>query len=288
MKVIDIFNSDGTVSPYRLLSDRLPDFLNRYGPDQGYAIVIEAQDPLSLRPGLLRLYEAAIAAGHAPEAVGLPPPRDISMVFQAKLLDRECRLVCNASALKPIREYKEWECAETAARQRLLAALGFGGDVLDADESRDMSDQGLKTGTTATAPPAPAVTKPSKPAAPTVATPSTPPAPTVATPSKSPAPAVTTPPKPPAPAAAVTTPPASPPAPPVASPAAATVAAVPTSTETAPATGKTIPASVLRQLEHQARLKGVPTPVVTSLEEAKAELQRLFKLQPVAATPSAA
>ena len=27
MKVIDIFNSDGTVSPYRLLSDRLPDFL---------------------------------------------------------------------------------------------------------------------------------------------------------------------------------------------------------------------------------------------------------------------
>ena len=163
MKVIDIFNSDGTVSPYRLLSDRLPDFLGRYGPEQGYAIVIEAQDPLSLRPGLLRLYEAAIAAGHSPEAVGLPPPKDISMVFQAKLLDREGRMVCNASALKPIREYKEWECAETAARQRLLAALGFGGDVLDADESQDMDDQRLKirpakdnpTGTTAAAPPAP-------------------------------------------------------------------------------------------------------------------------------------
>jgi hypothetical protein len=275
MKVIDIFNSDGTVSPYRLLSDRLPDFLGRYGPDQGYAIVIKAQDPLSLRPGLLRLYEAAIRAGHAPEAVGLPPLKDISMVFQARLLDREGRMVCNASALKPIREYKEWECAETAARQRLLAALGFGGDVLDADESRDMSDQGLKTGSTGTAPATATVT-------------TTPSAPAVTTASKPPAPAVTTPPKPSAPVTTVTTPPASPPAPPVASPAAAIVAAVPTSTDTTPTTGKSIPASVLRQLEHQARLKGVPTPVVTSLEEAKAELQRLFKLQPVVAPPSAA
>jgi len=277
MKVIDIFNSDGTVSPYRLLSDRLPDFLNRYGPEQGYAIVIEAQDPLSLRPGLLRLYEAAIAAGHSPEAVGLPPPKDISMVFQAKLLDREGRMVCNASALKPIREYKEWECAETAARQRLLAALGFGGDVLDADEAGDMSDQGLKTrpvkdnptGTTTVA---------ASPASPASA---------ITTAPKPPAPAVTTAPKSAAPAAKVTALPASPPVPPAVTPAA-TVAPMPVRTDTTAATGKAIPASVLRQLEHQAKLKGVPTPTVNSLEEAKAALQRLFKLQPVAATPSAA
>ena len=174
--------------------------------------------------------------------------------------------MCNASALKPVREYKEWECAETAARQRLLAALGFGGDVLDADESRDMSEQGLKTSTTGTAPPAPTVTTPSKPTAPAVATP----------------------PKPPASAATVTMPPALPTAPPVTSPAATTVAPAPASADTPATTGKTIPASVLRQLEHQARLKGVPTPVVTSLEDAKAELQRLFKLQAVTASPSAA
>ena len=77
--------------------------------------------------------------------------------------------------------------------------------------------------------------------------------------------------------------PATPPAvmPPAAAPDAALAeAAVPAS--------KPIPASVLRQLEHQARLKGVPTPAVTSLEEAKAELQRLFKLQAVPAPPSAA
>ena len=263
MKVIDIFNNDGTVSPYRLLSDRLPNFLNRYGPEQGYAIVIEAQDPLSLRPGLLRLYEAAIAAGHSPEAVGLPPPKDIAMVFQAKLLDRDGRMVCNASALKPIREYKEWECAETAARQRLLAALGFGGDGLDADESQDMNDQRLKTGPTGTDPAAAAVT------------------------TAPPAPAVTTAPKSAAPVATVTTPPASPPVPPAVAPAA-TVASASVRTDTPAATGKAIPASVLRQLEHQAKLKGVPTPTVNSLEEAKAALQRLFKLQPVAATPSAA
>jgi len=274
MKVIDIFNSDGTVSPYRLLSDRLPEFLNRYGPEQGYAIVIEAQDPLSLRPGLLRLYEAAIAAGHSPEAVGLPPPKDISMVFQAKLLDREGRMVCNASALKPIREYKEWECAETAARQRLLAALGFGGDMLDADEAGDMSDQGLKTGLTGTAPATATVT-------------TAPSAPAVTTAPKPPAPAVTTASKPPAPAAKVTASPVSPPVPPAVAPAATVV---PASVRTDPlaATGKASPASVLRQLEHQAKLKGVPTPTVNSLEEAKTALQRLFKLQPVAATPSAA
>ncbi|MFO1434090.1 MAG: hypothetical protein U1F76_29050 [Candidatus Competibacteraceae bacterium] len=42
MKVIDIFNSDGTVSSYRLLSDRLPEFLGRYGPEQGYALLIDS------------------------------------------------------------------------------------------------------------------------------------------------------------------------------------------------------------------------------------------------------
>ncbi|MFO1431274.1 MAG: hypothetical protein U1F76_14215 [Candidatus Competibacteraceae bacterium] len=272
MKVIDIFNSDGTVSSYRLLSDRLPEFLGRYGPEQGYALLIEAQDPLSLRPGLLRLYEAAITAGHAPEAVGLPPLKDISMVFQARLLDREGRLVCNASALKPVREYKQWECAETAARQRLLAALGFGGEVLDADESRDMNDQGLKTGTTGT-----------EPAANAVAT--APPAPTVTTALKPPALAVTTPPPPAATAVAVTTPPVAPAVATVDSPVADPVTPAPTRADTSTPTGKTIPVSVLRQLEHQARLKGVPTPTVTSLEDAKAELQRLFKLQ--AAVPVA-
>jgi len=71
------------------LSHRLPAFLDRYGPAQGYAVVVAAREALALRPGLLRLYEAAIQAGRKPDEVGLPPftgwERD--MHFQARLLD---------------------------------------------------------------------------------------------------------------------------------------------------------------------------------------------------------
>jgi len=42
-----------------------------------------------------------------------------------------------------IQSYKDLEILETAVRQRLLAALGFGGEVLDTDETQDQADQGL-------------------------------------------------------------------------------------------------------------------------------------------------
>ena len=48
-----------------------------------------------------------------------------------------------ATAAKLIQVYKDLEVLETAARQRLLAALGFGGEGLDADENLDQRDQGL-------------------------------------------------------------------------------------------------------------------------------------------------
>jgi len=66
------------------------------------------------------------------------------VIFRAELLDAEGRMLAAASALRPIQSYKDWEKGETAARQRLLAALGFGGEAFDEDEAGDQEDQGLR------------------------------------------------------------------------------------------------------------------------------------------------
>lgn len=81
------------------------------------------------------------------------------------------------------------------------------------------------------------------------------------------------------PAAGVPSPPAS-----SSSPAPPPAAAV-TGSPAATGVGKPIPASVQRQLEQLARVKGVPAPAVQDLAQAKAALQRLFTLP---AAPTAA
>ena len=155
-KVIEFYTPEGEVRPYRPLSARLPEFLAQYGPAKGYAVVTEIQDSLSLKPGLLRLYKCAIQAGQKPQDMGLPSPAVAgqTQVCRATLLDSHGRVVAAATASKQILVYKDLEVLETAARQRLLAALGFGGDVLDADESHDQRDLGL-TPTSSSASPAP-------------------------------------------------------------------------------------------------------------------------------------
>ncbi|MCB1809361.1 MAG: hypothetical protein KDJ99_30650, partial [Candidatus Competibacteraceae bacterium] len=91
---ITMVNEDGRVSTYRPLSARLPAFLECYGPAQGFAVVIEATDSLSVQPGLRRLYEQAIRHGHKPDAVGLPNlKQDRSMVFRARLEDATGRVL---------------------------------------------------------------------------------------------------------------------------------------------------------------------------------------------------
>lgn len=143
-KTIAILNDDGSITAYRPLSQRVPGFLRQYPPAQGYAVVIEVQDTLSLRPGLRSLYEKAVTHGHKPEAVGLPPlTQEVVIQFQAKLLDAQGRVLGMASAIKPIHQYKDYEIGETAARQRLLAAMGFGGEVFDAEEEQDRQAMGM-------------------------------------------------------------------------------------------------------------------------------------------------
>ncbi|MEH6874435.1 MAG: hypothetical protein V7849_08520 [Candidatus Competibacter sp.] len=292
-KIVEWFSSEGEVVRYRPLSARLPEFLAVYGPERGFSVDTELQDPLSLKPGLLKLYEIALQAGRKPEEVGLPPlnAADQTLVCWATLRDPAGRVLATATAAKVIQSYKDLEVLETAARQRLLAALGFGGEALDADESQDQTDQGF-------------VPRPMVPVAPAVQAEVRVP---VMVPASSPDAAV------PASIQDVVAVPASiqdtaavpasiqdtaevpassqdaPVAevaegvmplavaagvPPVASPPAAPapVAAPPASDRDARAL-----TALIRQIEQQARVRGIEPPVVTTRPEAQAALQRLLR-----------
>lgn len=143
---VELFTPEGSVKDYKLFSARLPEFLRAFPKEEGYRVKVDTTDPMSHKPGLLKLYEIAIAAGKNPVEVGLPVIAQANtVVFTASLLDKEGNVLESASALKVILEYKDWEKGETAARQRLISALGFGGECFDADELSDMDDQGLRT-----------------------------------------------------------------------------------------------------------------------------------------------
>ena len=273
-KIVEFFTPEGEVTQYRPLSARLPTFLAVYGPERGFSVDTEIVDSLSLKPGLLKLYEIVLHAGRKPEEAGLPPLNGTgqTLVGRATLRDREGRVLATATAAKPIQSYKDLEVLETAARQRLLAALGFGGEVLDTDETRDQTDQGW-------------VSRPIVPAVPATravgATPIVPPPSiqdTAGTPASiqdaaeapassqdAPVAEVAEGVMPLAVAAGI---------PPVASPPAAPapVAAPPVSDRDARAL-----TALIRQIEQQARVRGIEPPVVTTRQEAQVALQRLLR-----------
>jgi hypothetical protein len=120
--------------PYRPLSDRLPAFLETYPPSQGYGIEIEVSDLLAIKPGLRVLYEAAIKAGVSIKSAGLPPLPSPSAIIVRAFLTKDGTRLTSAQTYQLVEFEKDLECAETRARQRLLAALGFDGAILDRDE----------------------------------------------------------------------------------------------------------------------------------------------------------
>lgn len=137
--VVVIDTPDGP-KPYRKLSVRIPEFLRDYPVKEGFRILVRQLDALSYQKGLLELYQAAIRAGKKPSEVGLPEVQpEAAMVFEAVLVDRSGETLATATAVQRIREFKDWERGETAARQRLLAALGYGGDILDEDEAANLN-----------------------------------------------------------------------------------------------------------------------------------------------------
>ena len=123
----------------------LPEFLNRYRPAEGFSVHTEIRDALSLKPGLMKLYEMALHGGHPPESMGLPALRDpeFFLVGRATLRDPQGRILATATAAAQAGQ--TLEDLETAARQRLLAVLGFGGEIVDADEVFDPSHSGIAT-----------------------------------------------------------------------------------------------------------------------------------------------
>jgi len=120
--------------PYRPLSDRLPAFLETYPPSHGYGIEIEVSDLLAIKPGLRVLYEAAIKAGVSIKSAGLPPLPSPSAIIVRAFLTKDGTRLTSAQTYQLVEFEKDLECAETRARQRLLAALGFDGAILDRDE----------------------------------------------------------------------------------------------------------------------------------------------------------
>ncbi|MHB8697761.1 MAG: hypothetical protein ACYC9J_06955 [Sulfuricaulis sp.] len=142
--VVTLDTPSGPVQ-YRKLSSRLAAFYNEYPIKEGFRVINRQADTLSYQKGMLQLYEAAVRAGHKPEAVGLPSLKDqTAIVFEATLVGKDGDTIQNATAVKVIEQYKDWEIGETAAYQRLLAKLGFGGEVLDDDETMDMASRGIK------------------------------------------------------------------------------------------------------------------------------------------------
>lgn len=222
--MIEIFSEDGSVRKYRPLSERLPEFLAAFPFTEGYRISVEAKALAEICPG-------ADAGG---------------VVFTASLYKGDA-VVANASAHRfRLSQFKDWEKGETAARQRLLAACGFGGDVLDEDEAADLSDQGVKF----------------QPSAPTP---------------KAEAPAAKTPTKARAKAEVKVeeTKPAA--QAPVEAPAEEKAEAAPADQPALIEEPADIPPAILRQIEHQARLRGVPVPHPTNLDEAREALKGLMR-----------
>jgi len=140
--IIDIFDDVGGVNQYKRVSARIDAFNEAYSPDNGYRIESSMQDALSLQPGVLSLIREAIASGKAPADIGF---KDLEarlwMVCTHRLIDKDGHVVRDASAAKPILGYKDYEILETASLQRLMAKCGFGGEVFDDDEDRDIEDQ---------------------------------------------------------------------------------------------------------------------------------------------------
>lgn len=154
--VVTFVDDFGNDVQYKRYAARLLEFLKAYPPADGYRVEIERTDLLSQQKGLLSLLREAIIAGKKPSDVGIPGIERIVnvLVCTAKLLNPQNQVVKSASAAMNISEHKDFETLETAANQRLIAALGFGGEVFNEDEDADLRSQGreVRSGATDSAP----------------------------------------------------------------------------------------------------------------------------------------
>lgn len=154
--VVELPNRDGTVKSYKLFSARLPEFMEKYPASEGWRVERSSVSAASKVPELMQLHLAAVTAGKSPTDLQLPPIPQ-GMIFRAALIAPNGEMVRDATSLCPVRDltgidappggYKDWEAGETAAFQRLIAAMGFDGELLASEEMRFMPRQRADTST---------------------------------------------------------------------------------------------------------------------------------------------
>lgn len=159
--VIEIYDEEGP-KRYERFSSRLPRFHAMFPIADGWRHVHEVCEAAAMVPSLVALHQAAIAGGKKPSEMGLPAlPR--GMVFTARLINPEGHEVASGSSTSQSLDLfspamgansqgnttcyprKDFECGETAAFQRLLAAVGLGGDLFDSDEDSTIASMGRAT-----------------------------------------------------------------------------------------------------------------------------------------------
>ncbi len=188
--VIDLYPLDADRAPAPPRLAPLAAFLEHFGPARGYAVETEIVDALSLHPGLRRLYALVLHTGRTPADAGLPAPAlaDQTLICRATLRDDQGRVVATATAAQRIQTAPDLAALETAARQQLWAALGFGADGWEAAERRDPPVPGRGRAPRADSPPPlapaapPAAVEPATETAPPEREPLAPPAPGAAPP----------------------------------------------------------------------------------------------------------
>jgi len=188
--VIDLYPLDADRAPAPPRLAPLAAFLEHFGPARGYAVETEIVDALSLHPGLRRLYALVLHTGRTPADAGLPAPAlaDQTLICRATLRDDQGRVVATATAAQRIQTAPDLAALETAARQQLWTALGFGADGWEAAERRDPPVPGRGRAPRADSPPPlapaapPAAVEPATETAPPEREPLAPPAPGAAPP----------------------------------------------------------------------------------------------------------
>lgn len=149
--VVNIFTKEGEIKPYKLHAARLPEFLQRFPIAEGWRHVREVAEACSLAPQLAAMHLAAVTAGKKPADLGLPALPQ-GLVFTSRLFDPNGNEVSSGSATSPALDLfcpaatvrKDYEAAETAAFQRLLASVGIGGEVFNEDEARTTQAMGSR------------------------------------------------------------------------------------------------------------------------------------------------
>ena len=142
-KFVHLFDENGTATQYLKVSARIPEFLKEYGPDKGYRVLSEMSEWNDITDNRMALILALVEKDQLPDERIDELLNDRKFVFRSKLIDEHGNVIAEATAVKRIWREKEVETGETAAFQRLMARLGFGGEIFDVDEVNDFESQDL-------------------------------------------------------------------------------------------------------------------------------------------------